>query len=224
MKKLLFVLLLLGCVTLCYAQRVQESVYLKNGGMIRGTIIEQIPGVSIKVQTSDGSIYSYQMSMVDKITKDRTTVGSMYNGKSGNERGYKGFVDFGYTLGVGDFGEDRIEFSTSHGCQINPYLYVGGGVGANYYIDAELYGVPIFANVRANILDNQISPYIDFKIGYSIGDVEGLYLAPSLGCKIHSFNISIGYVMQRAEFYSYYYDEIFTDNCGGLSFKIGFEF
>ena len=223
MKKALFMLLLfIGSIATSVAQNVQEVVYLKNGSVVRGVVIEQVPGVSLKVQTSDGSIFAYQMSEVDKITKEaaKSKIGKSYgfNGPSGNETGYKGFIDFGYTIGAGDWGEDRIELSTSHGYQFSPYLFVGAGVAANYYFDSEAFALPLFAHVRANILDNNISPYVDFKIGYALVDAEGLYMSPSVGCKINSFNVGIGYVMQKVDTYWG------SENCGGISFKIGFEF
>lgn len=49
---------------------LQEVVYLKNGSVIRGTIIEQIPGISLKIQTADGNIFFYKMEEVEKITKE----------------------------------------------------------------------------------------------------------------------------------------------------------
>ena len=223
MKKVLFLLLLLiGSVTISVAQSFQEVVYLKNGSVIRGLVIEQVPGVSLKIQTSDGSIFAYQMTEIEKITKES----SNKNGK--NKKGYKGFIDFGYTFGVGDWGIDRLELSTSHGYQFNPYLYVGGGVAVNLF-EGDIVGLPIFAHVRANVSNKHISPYIDLRIGYSpLEDVKGVYMAPSIGCKIKSFNVSMGYVMQKAE-YSYFdsnsgYGFQSDENCGGLSLKIGFEF
>ena len=53
-------LLFVGSITASVAQNVQEVVYLKNGSIVRGVVIEQVPGVSLKVQTSDGSIFAYQ--------------------------------------------------------------------------------------------------------------------------------------------------------------------
>ena len=230
MKKILFLLMLLtSCFTASIAQNMQEVVYLKNGSVIRGLIIEQIPGVSLKIQTSDGNIFAYPISDVKSITKEVTknTFGYSMNNNTGNERGYKGFVDLGYTFGIGDWGIDRLELSTSYGYQFNPYIFVGAGVAANYYFDAECFGLPIFVHVRGNIFDNKISPYIDFKIGYSpLEDVKGMYMVPSVGCKIKSFNVSIGYVMQKVEYY--YYDSYYfiegSENCGGLSLKVGYEF
>ena len=36
-----------------------ETVHLKNGSMIRGVIIEQIPEKTLKIQTADGSVFVY---------------------------------------------------------------------------------------------------------------------------------------------------------------------
>ena len=69
-SKLLSVLVGLLIMTCSFAQQMLDVVHLKNGGQVRGTIIEQVPGVSIKVQTSDGSIFVYQMSEVEKLTKE----------------------------------------------------------------------------------------------------------------------------------------------------------
>jgi len=47
-----------------------DVVYLKNGSIIRGSIIEQIPGRSLKIETADGSVFVYQIDQVAKITKE----------------------------------------------------------------------------------------------------------------------------------------------------------
>lgn len=52
------------------AQQLQDVVYLKNGGIIRGIIIEQVPGQSIKIQTRDGSVFVYSMDEVQKMTRE----------------------------------------------------------------------------------------------------------------------------------------------------------
>ena len=55
--------------------------------------------------------------------------------------GYRGFVDFSYSLGVGDFGKnhDRVNLMTSHGYQFVPQFFAGIGIGANYYYDDEAW-------------------------------------------------------------------------------------
>ena len=47
----------------------QDVVYLKNGSIIRGVIIEQIPNNSITIQTADGNVFIYRMDEVETISK-----------------------------------------------------------------------------------------------------------------------------------------------------------
>ena len=61
----LFISVLLSAGTLM-AQSTIETVYLKNGGLVKGEIIEQVPGQSLKVKTKDGNIFVYQMDEVER--------------------------------------------------------------------------------------------------------------------------------------------------------------
>jgi hypothetical protein len=47
-----------------------DVVYLNNGSIIRGIIIEMVPNVSLKIQTRDGSVFFYKMEEVQKMTKE----------------------------------------------------------------------------------------------------------------------------------------------------------
>lgn len=51
-------------------QQYVDVVYLKNGSIIKGMIIEQIPNVSLKIQTKDESVFVYKMDEVEKMTKE----------------------------------------------------------------------------------------------------------------------------------------------------------
>lgn len=51
-------------------EQLQDVVYLKDDSIIRGMIVEQIPNVSIKIQTWDGSVFVCKMEDVEKITKE----------------------------------------------------------------------------------------------------------------------------------------------------------
>jgi hypothetical protein len=57
-----------------FAQQVMEDVvYLKNGSIIHGTIIEQVPGKTLKIKTHDGNIFVYSLDEVEKMTKETST-------------------------------------------------------------------------------------------------------------------------------------------------------
>lgn len=71
MRKLLFSLLCFITTIGAYSQNnLEEVVYLKNGSIIRGTIIEQIPNESLKIQTKDGNIFVYKSDEIEKLTKE----------------------------------------------------------------------------------------------------------------------------------------------------------
>ena len=72
MKKIYLSLLIL--VTICLNASAQQSyqdvVYLKNGSIIRGTIIEQVPNQYLKIETPDRSVFVYQMSEITKMARE----------------------------------------------------------------------------------------------------------------------------------------------------------
>ena len=81
MKKVIKFLLLVAVVAMTSSLFAQTNtmldvVYCKNGSVIKGVIIEQIPNQSIKIQTSDGNIFVYSMEDVEKITKEQVAVKS----------------------------------------------------------------------------------------------------------------------------------------------------
>ena len=148
---------------------------------------------------------------------------------------YKGFFDFGYTVGVGDFGQGRVALSSTHGVQIIPHLFVGAGVGFNYYHESALWNMPFYADVRSNFLKGKVTPFVDFRLGYSAGNVSGFYMSPTIGCDFgfgrkSGFSVALGYEYQKAEFAFFGYDYFdyfyFTskENCGGVVIKIGVDF
>ena len=69
------VFLILGIVVLSaldsnvFADTI-DVVHLKNGSIIKGIVIETIPNETIKIRTSDGSIFVYSFDDVEKITKE----------------------------------------------------------------------------------------------------------------------------------------------------------
>ncbi len=69
MKKLyllfVFLFLILGWTTQAHAEDV---VYLKDGSVIHGSITEEVPGVSVKIETTDGNIFVYRVKQISKIT------------------------------------------------------------------------------------------------------------------------------------------------------------
>lgn len=51
-------------------EELVDVLYLKNGSMIRGKILEFVSGGNVKIQTADGSIFVYKSEEVEKIVKE----------------------------------------------------------------------------------------------------------------------------------------------------------
>ena len=71
MKKALLIVCAIVCSALYVsAQQLEDVVYLKDGSIVRGIILEQVPGQTIKIQTSGGSQFVYKIENVSKMTKE----------------------------------------------------------------------------------------------------------------------------------------------------------
>ena len=93
-KKIFVLIAILFAGLSMYAQNnTQDVVYLKNGGILKGVIIEQVPGVSLKIQTADGSVFVYPIEEVEKMAKETPTVQSQQQTNSNfstkNQQGTK---------------------------------------------------------------------------------------------------------------------------------------
>jgi len=74
MKNLFLITIIFSILTSAsvFSQEILEDVvHLKNGSVIRGVILEQIPNVSIKIKTKDGNVFVFKMQDISKITKEK---------------------------------------------------------------------------------------------------------------------------------------------------------
>lgn len=142
-----------------------------------------------------------------------------------NAKSYRGFTDLSYTLGVGETSEDfdRFTLSTTHGYQLDDMFFVGAGVSFEYVRDAAVALVPIYADVRMDIplRGRSIKPFVDAKIGYAAGQVDGFYFAPTVGVRVpvkfvKAMNFGFGYKLQKIQ-------DAGT-NTNGITFNVGIEF
>ena len=124
-KALLIVCAIVCSVFYVAAQQLEDVVYLKNGSVVRGTILEQVPGRTLKIMTNDGSQFVCQIIDVQKITKEvatsqnsgyqqqqyqqpqqqyRTTTPAKAPAKAPKQKAkiyYKGEVNLGYAIASG---------------------------------------------------------------------------------------------------------------------------
>ena len=163
----------------------------------------------------------------------------------GIKKGYKGFFEIGYIYSnselefmtsqkLGTTRQSRIELTTTHGAQLNPYVFVGGGISLDCYTETLYFAAPIFVNARVTPLKGNITPYFDVKGGYGLGYIQGPYASAHIGCRFGitkkvGFNVGVGYtyitVPKRKYVYDplgYYKGDMMSTN--GFGINVGFDF
>lgn len=180
-----------------FSQKINEDVlYLKNGSIIRGVIIEQIINQSIKIQTKDRNVFVFKYEEIEKITKENNN--NSFNHFNKDEIKKDGFTNITELLVSPSTGAVKINngiiknnnysfgIRTINGYQFNEHLSIGIGIGIEKYIKATL--LPISFDVRANILKGKTTPFINSNFGYSLGinDSEGgMIFNPSIGVRTY---------------------------------------
>ena len=215
----------------------QDVVYLKDGSIIRGVIIEQVPNKTVKLKTSEGNIFVYKIEDIEKMTKEENPNANNSNfGKNNSDQmnsGYSGRIELGYAYGVGDFPIDNIKFNFINGYRINNYFSLGLGLGVRYYPDEEAVLVPIFLDVRSRFLQGNVSPYFAFNVGYTLDATadfagSGILISPQIGVSIlnsssSDINIGLAYDIQKLKNFEYIYSgRTVSLNAVSLNFGIAF--
>lgn len=55
-------------------QQEEDVVYLKDGSVLRGTIIEDVPGESLRIRTRDGNVFRISYDRIDRRTREAAVV------------------------------------------------------------------------------------------------------------------------------------------------------
>lgn len=242
MKKLLFLfILLMSFVPKTYAQTHNEDiVYLVNGGVIQGTILEQIPNKTVKIKSETGQIFVLTMDEISKISKEESnTDANTGENKAAsppqpNTFKYINIIEPAVGLGLKD-NSDVHSFGLRNifGVLCNDAFTIGLGIGVDGYAspDANLssvYFFSIFLHARAYFIKSTVSPYLSGDIGYSVllngvtGTHGGLILNPVFGIKIDlskytALTLGVGYRIQNYGYtetisYGYYGNTSTTKN------------
>lgn len=201
-QPLLLTLFLLALTTASFAQSLQDVVYLKNGSVIRGIIIEQIPNQSLKIQTKDKSLFVYSFDEIESIKKEDATKAQkkeMATNEPEMGNGLKTGVNFEPGLIIApvveesDNGKKYIltNVQVTANCQLNPYIALGIGAAVRSYSFEDTY-LPLYGQFRANFKNRPVSPYIETALGYGFYTGEG-YNGGAM------FNLSFGFAKKMSK-------------------------
>jgi hypothetical protein len=191
----------------------EDVLYLKNGSIIHGIIIEQVPNESLKIQTKDRNVFVYRMDEVLKISKEEIdTPKNRREPMTKNnikKKGYLNITEISLGRNVLDNGSREaisgnqnaegmpsVGVQTVNGYLFNPWFSAGFGIGLHSYDN--LGFVPLFFDARYYFLDDLATPFLAVDAGYSftIQEVYGLddnikyfggtYLNPAAGIKFNT--------------------------------------
>lgn len=212
----LFALVLMSAAAL--AQNYRDVVYLKNGSVIKGTVLEQVTGGNIKIQTADGSIFVYPSSEVVKVVKEEVSGGSNSASRNKNNaaapvesveqfRGwrYSPGLGIGVALVKGGSASGIVEFGL--GKDTSDQVYLGGGiqfifpfikdpnVSLGAFFENRIY-FPSYSKISFQIRDRiyfAIEPaHENFFLGLTIMPGVMMKLSPSLDLLLNAgYQLSI---------------------------------
>ncbi len=231
MKNILKTLALILCLLAAhfgYSQaNMEDVVYLKNGNILRGTIIEHVPNKSIKLQMMDRSVNNFTYDEIEKMEQEPrpvTKVATLPAGPGFKSSGYLFIAELGFSAGIGTTRihnnnyvnkDNAIGIRMVHGAYIDEHWTFGLGIGFEKYKESDF--IPITLDTRATLVNGKISPFFGLNAGYGIGLDQmsnGLIINPTFGVKAavsdnSAFMFSVGHKWLRQEsthrnYYGYY--------------------
>ena len=164
MNKFAFILILVLLPFVSQAQETYEDVvYLKNGSIIHGMIIETVPNVSLKIK-SGPNVFAYKLDEVEKIRKELADGGKTNDFK---KKGYFGIVELGFTDFPAGSGLPMFSMNVVNGYQFNRCLSMGLGLGADISNNS-VYNVSATTDFRGYFTKAKIAPFAGLIAGYNM--------------------------------------------------------
>lgn len=217
MKK--FLITMFCCVVFGTILNAQDVVYLNNGNILNGKVIQNSDNVVIV--TKDNDTLTYRNTDVRKVQINNEQVNvpeaskrSEYQDYATKEKGWWCSVEIagGGNMSIGEkrLGLCQVEFI--NGYRFSELIKIGLGVSTRFYMNNDYvrapknnrnlpFAVPVFLNVRGNFISQgtrMFSPYWSFDVGYCIND--NFFYRPTIGFRIgqsrNNFIFGISYMGQ----------------------------
>ena len=190
--------------------KTEDVVYLKNGSIIRGTILEQKPGEYVKIESRCSNIWVFRSDEIARVIKEEVPVTD--KGETTRANGFLNITDMGILAGKGKETRDApFSLHTINGYRFKNRIFCGAGFGIEFL---DVTYVPLFTDLRYSFTHNTISPFLYLQTGYNLplenesfdyAQVEekgGLLLNPGAGVRFSinprtSIQISVSYRYQE---------------------------
>jgi hypothetical protein len=242
MKNLLL-LILLAIPSYLWAQtNTIDVVELNNGSVIKGAILEIVPGEKVKILTKCDNTWVFDMKDVARISKENAPSDKKQRFPESSQ-GYFNLTSIGVLAGP-KTNQQIAPFSleTINGYRFKDKCRLGLGLGLEFHGDTY---VPILIDGRVGLGKSQISPYFYAQAGYSLpmkkekeNGYNGMTLqggalySAGFGVEIHlnpmnSINLSLGWREQVLNSEEKLWDgkvNIYKDIIDRLAIRFGFYF
>ena len=234
-KQILLFFVIVAMAFTAWADDNTSTIHLKNGEYVTGTIVSRDDKM-VEIMVNDIK-YSYSIDDINYISHNTKK-------KNYDTSKFRGFIDLGYSWGVGEPRNDYWLVETSFGYQLTPNWYLGAGIALHNF-DAKLdtypfrYDkpdpihndpewktpfIPLYAEGRYSLRsENYHTPWASLKIGANVINHTGFFMSPSIGMhfatnQYFTINLGVGYAMHTAK-YKYWClgntPDAIADNKGG---------
>ncbi|MBI4420743.1 MAG: hypothetical protein HY560_07950 [Gemmatimonadetes bacterium] len=172
--------LAVGTATRVEPQQMEDVIYLKDGSIIRGTIVEQRPGESILIRTRDGNQFRYTMAQIDRMTKEAAPApqGRVTGRKSPALAFLLSFLITGAGQGYnGEWGKAGIMFG---GVVVSYAVAVGGADACTFDDNCAQFGIGVLGIVGFALWSMIDAPISASAINRRVGGTASIEVGPRL--------------------------------------------
>jgi len=141
-----------------YAQSIEDVVYLNNGSILRGKVIENVSGVHTSIEITGRNVIIVPDSLVKMILMDQAVPAKDRENKSSPVEMAASVSFFG-----GSDNSAGCSFITSYRFRCG--LSAGVGIGNEWFDHQQ---IPFIADVKYSLLKGSWSPYVYAQTGYAI--------------------------------------------------------
>lgn len=152
-------IILTPLLTMAQSSDVQDVIYLKDGSILRGLIVEHGEDGSVKIQIIGYNTLVIPRDKIDRIAREPVPGTQYYK-----ETGYFNTTSIGFA--PGELGS-AIRFEMVNGLQIDPHFSVGLGLGYSAYDKAPIDAIPAYIDLKYKILKANSTPFAYLKAGYN---------------------------------------------------------
>ncbi len=176
MKTMLLTLIMAITAITAFGQDKIDVVYLKDGRVIKGSIIKPLDAGGVQIMTTESDVYTFSAAEVSRVAREEIQHDNLKNKVFVHDgKGFTNITTLGYGFGIGSMGdanndEDYFAIHTVNGFHINRTISLGLGVGVEGYGNYEL--IPLYADIRVYPSLAEWAPFLYGNLGYGLGILE----------------------------------------------------